>query len=408
MMPLPFLALKQPSCPFCYQRLDLDQVGFRCSGLAAPGRPPCSTYTDPVYSEHFGDASPLRPVIAETRPDGTFVLDETGRPRLLLGRSSQTCERCGGKSQERMCPSCHSRLPVNLDKNSPMIGIVGARNSGKTVMLSVLQRELTRNTARRFAASIDTIGGRGGLADELERNRDAMDKQNGALPAQTAATGGAKKKPAVYEWRFDNRGRRASTIFSLYDNAGEDVASPSKALNQVYLSAADGIMLLLDPFSFPENLGRPGSPRQGGGDKPEDALDAITTVLQTARGARGKRKIAQPLAVVISKIDAFFPQIPAESPLLRPSSTEPFFDDRESRDIHDHVASLVDAWGGDNLLRKLEHNFQNYRLFGISALGAEPDYSRGTVNPRGVLPHRVAEPLLWLMAERGFVPTKQV
>ena len=65
---------------------------------------------------------------------------------------------------------------------------------------------------------------------------------------------------------------------------------------------------------------------------------------------------------------------------------------------------MIEQWGGDALLRMLDSNYEKYRLFGASALGAEPQYQSRTVNSRGVLPHRVAEPLLWLMADRGFLP----
>lgn len=405
-MPLPFLPKKNPACPFCYQRLDLSQVAFRCSGLAAPGRPSCGVFPDPVYAAEFGDSTPQRPVIAEIFEDGSFILDERKRPRLLRARSSQTCERCGGRSQERTCPHCHSRLPVNLDQNSPMIGLVGAPYAGKTVLLSVLQYELTHGIARRFGASIDSLGGHGGLAGELESNRQAMGRDS-ILPGKTAATGRTKKQPAVYEWRYRNRGKDVSTIFSLYDNAGEDVAHARNALDQTYLAAADSVILLLDPFSFPENLHLPGRPQQDRPSSPEEALDAITTVLQTVHGVQSGKRIKQPLAVVIPKIDAFFDRIPSQSPLLKPASDAPYFDEQESLDIHDHVASLVEDWGGDNLLRKLQHNYENYRLFGVSALGAEPDYGTARVNERGVLPHRVAEPLLWLMAQRGFIPKEE-
>jgi hypothetical protein len=54
----------------------------------------------------------------------------------------------------------------------------------------------------------------------------------------------------------------------------------------------------------------------------------------------------------------------------------------------------------------LELNYTTYRLFVASALGAEPNYRTNTVNSRGVLPHRVAEPLLWLMARRKFIRTE--
>jgi hypothetical protein len=48
-------------------------------------------------------------------------------------------------------------------------------------------------------------------------------------------------------------------------------------------------------------------------------------------------------------------------------------------------------------------NYADYRYFGVSALGAEPDYRGHTVAPGGIRPHRVADPVLWLLSKKGTV-----
>jgi hypothetical protein len=117
------------------------------------------------------------------------------------------------------------------------------------------------------------------------------------------------------------------------------------------------------------------------------------------------KKIKRPIAVVLAKIDAFFNQVGPDHPIRRPSVTGPYFSEQESLDLHNHVAALINQWGGSDVLNMLELNYTTYRLFVASALGAEPNYRTNTVNSRGVLPHRVAEPLLWLMARRKFIRT---
>lgn len=304
-----------------------------------------------------------------------------------------------------MCSDCHSVLPRSLDNTSPLFGLVGVRNSGKTVMLSVLHKELVRNVARRFDASIDNPGGSSGLARDLAYFEESMSGVGGKLPPQTAATQSAKKAPAVYEWKYSQGRRTSATIFSFYDTAGEDVGDQERALQQRYLGEAAGVILLLDPFAFPENAGRA---RERGvdssSDTPEATLDGITYVLQTRHQIKPNKKIKIPLAVVVSKVDAFFDQVPQNHPLRRRGGNEPTFDDNESKTIHDHMAAMITKWGGDNLLRKLNENYTDYRLFGVSALGAEPDYRSGEVSSRGLLPHRVADPLLWLLANKRFIP----
>lgn len=398
------------SCPFCYQDLDVRKVAFRCSGRGEPGRPACRDVSDPRRQAEFGDSTPVKPSIVQRDEQGAPVLDpQTNMPKDLLGSSTKRCTACGGESGIRICPSCHSLLPRGLNNDSPLFGLVGVRNSGKTVMLSVLHKELVTTVARRFDASIDNPGGSSGLSRDLASFERAMAQEGGSLPPQTSATGGVKKDPAVYEWKYRYKGNSRSTIFSFYDSAGEDVSRQEEAMKQQYLGQASGVILLLDPFSFPENqenAKRVGA-EAGSADTPESALDGITYILQTAEKVKANRKIKTPLAVVISKIDAFFDQIPAHHPLRQPGSDDGFFDEAGSVDAHEYVASLIARWGGDGLLRKLDVEYENYRLFGVSALGAEPNYRTGAINERGLLPHRVADPLLWLMADRGFIPVRK-
>lgn len=388
-------------CPYCYNAIAPSSLAVRCSGRAAPGKTRCVEAPDTVRVQFFSDGVPVLPIISG--PNG----------KQILAKSEAECPECGAVSAIRVCPDCHSRMPRSFDADSPLFGLVGVRGSGKTVMLAVLQKELYSTIARRFDASIDSPGGKTGLAGELESYfRGMEDGSNGILPAQTTQSSGMRI-PAVFEWRFSKRSmggklsRDVSTLFSFFDSAGEDLASEDRALGQHYLAATSGVILLLDPFGFPGNRERAISSGVDPGSlttSPDTVLRALTTVLQTAERTKKNKKIKQPVAVVVSKIDAFFGDIPDDHPMRRPSSKLGYFDDAESLTIHDHVAAMIEQWGGDSLLRMLDNNFEKYRLFGASALGAEPQYQTAKVNARGVLPHRVGEPLLWLMADRGFLP----
>jgi GTPase SAR1 family protein len=408
-MGIGIFARQTTACPYCYKEMDVTKVAFRCTGRGAPGLPACEPVPNSKRKREFSDSSPVMPSIAKLDADGTPEVNQLGDPVDILAKTSATCLRCGGASGVRMCPECHSILPRSFDTGSPMFGLVGVRNSGKTVLLSVLHKELVRKVAKRFNSSIDTPGGSTGLARDLALFEETMSRQGGTLPPQTAATGAAKKTPAVYEWKYRTKNTTASTIFSFYDSAGEDISRQDQAMMQQYLGQSSGVILLLDPFAFPENVARAEERGAGtaGADTPESALDGITYVLQTTHNVKRNKKIKVPLAVVISKIDAFFDQVPPNHPLRQAADTDGVYDLTESQTIHDHVAAMITQWGGDGLLRKLENEYSNYRLFGVSALGAEPEYRSGEVNTRGLLPHRVADPLLWLMADRGFIPSRE-
>lgn len=388
------LGPKTVPCPHCYRPIDLSHVVFRCTGQAEAGRTGCTPRVDAHRQQVLGDGTPVRPIIR--------VGDVEVR-----GKSSTVCPDCGARSAVRCCEHCHSPLPSSIQKDSPLIGLVGVRGSGKTVMLSALHTELTKNVARRFRAAIDNPTGASGLARQLQQNAAEMSKPGGSLPQQTQR--GEKSAPAVYEWRYQVRSRIRSILFSFYDNAGEDFASEDRATELAYLGQVSGLILLLDPFSFPENAHLASQKRitVSHSDTPEQVLASLTEVLRKAHGTKPTKKIRVPVAVVVSKIDAFFDGLGPNHPLREPSSTLAAFDESEAADLDEHMKSLIADWGGDGLLRSLEINFQTYRVFGASALGAEPDYAKGTTNSRGRLPHRVAEPFLWLLAARGFLPVRK-
>jgi hypothetical protein len=278
-------------------------------------------------------------------------------------------------------------------------------------MLTVLTQELTTTVARRFSASIDAVGN-SRLLSKLDKFRTDMSIGGGHLPDQTATYSQIETVPAVFEWQLPKNtligARTVSTILSFYDTAGEDLSNLDIAREQHYLAAADGLILLLDPFGFPENrnnaLNRGVDPSMLK-DEPRSVLRNVTELLREADRLAANKKIKRPIAVVLAKIDAFFNEVGPDHPIRRPSVTGPYFSEQESLDLHNHVAALISQWGGSGVLNMLELNYTTYRLFVASALGAEPDYRRNTVNSRGVLPHRVAEPLLWLMARRKFIRT---
>lgn len=395
------MMLKTAACPYCYTRINPRFLAFRCSGRPAPGKAACTPKEDPTRVSVLADRTPLLP---------------TFQPELwinLVGRHA-VCPQCLGPTGTRVCPVCHSVLPDNFTADSPLFGIVGVRGAGKTVLLTVLGKELTETVARRFDASIDAIGS-SNLLTRLAKSRAEMEGQDRKLPSQTSRKNAAETVPAVYTVTLEKIGiaglkRDVSTIFSFYDTAGEDLTTSDSTRDQHYLAAADGLILVLDPFGFPAN--RDSALRRGVDpgslhDEPRAVLRALTDVLRETENLKGKGKIQKPVAVVVAKIDAFFDQIGPDDPIRSPSPRQPFFDENESRALHEYVASLIGRWGGDDLLRAFEKHYRTYRFFAASALGAEPEYKANRVNSHGVHPHRVAEPLLWLMARRGLVGSKE-
>ena len=173
-------------CPYCYEAFSEQGIKFRCAGGIGRG---CAPEADPVLRDRTGYAGALPPV---------FTAD--GR------RTSAACPQCETLSTARVCPGCHSRLPVLFGKvPSRLIALVGAKQSGKTVFMTVLLHELMHDLGTRLDAAISG-------ADEETLHRFASDYEKplyreSLLLPPTNAAGLHNRVPLVF--RFTTEGPAA-------------------------------------------------------------------------------------------------------------------------------------------------------------------------------------------------------
>jgi hypothetical protein len=389
------------ACPYCYNKIDQSRLAFQCMGRGVPGNPTrCTRSRDDVRVQYTGVGDPMLPVF-------------TVAGRNLLGTGSEAaCPTCGGKTSVRACPICHTPLSATFaESKSPLIGMVGGKGAGKTVYTAVLHHELRTSVRRRFQADIRLAGGQQGGSGSarrwLETNEDQL-FHDGKLFGGTAAAVDGMRAPVVIEWRQPRRngwGREVydTTVLSFYDAAGEDLTSNERALAQAYLGVAGGLILLLDPWQLPGAADRIDVPQSvvGGAAPPLDVLGAITEMLRHVHRVKAKNKVPVPLAVVFAKMDAFYPVLGPDHPLMRETSTAAGYDDAAGLDTHEHVRAMLHEYGADDIDALLMFNYKTFRYFAVSALGAAPDYATGVVDKAGVRPRRVEEPLLWLLSRFG-------
>ncbi|MFY9931576.1 MAG: hypothetical protein WAK82_26595 [Streptosporangiaceae bacterium] len=371
-------------CPYCYEEVSRRQAWFRCSGRLSPGGQRCAPEADLVLRERTGFGGALPPAFAADGRGGTAL-----------------CPVCRAETAIRICPVCHSRLPVHFGQvGSRMIVPVGAKEAGKTVFMTVLVHELMHRTGQQFDAAITG-------ADDHTRHRYVSEyerplyRESTLLPPTTGA-----EAPLVF--RFTTPEHR--TLLSFFDTAGENLRSAqSIEQNARYLGAADGVLLLLDPLQMrgARELAAPGTrlPTPGGpDDEPATVLENVTDLLMTGAGKPGKR-IAKPLAIVFTKMDTLLGDLRPTSPLLRPPPDVPYFDERDSLEVHTEIQRLLARWEGSRIDQIAQLNYRHYRYFGVSALGETPT-GDNRVAPRGVRPYRVASPVLWILAQFGIIPVK--
>ncbi|KAB8165724.1 hypothetical protein FH609_014990 [Streptomyces sp. 3MP-14] len=388
---------KRLTCPYCYETFTARKILFRCTTRPSPTRKRCEAIRDEVLLERLGQ-----------RRDGGPVFAADGR------RLSATCAGCDGVTNYRICPVCHSTLPVQFGMvDNRLIAMVGARESGKTVFMTVLLHELMNRVGERFRVSL--MG-----ADDATMVRFGKEYQDklydqGQMLIGTRSAGAQVNNqvdPLVFRFGVTRRrwfGDTAQhTVLSFFDTAGEDFNSrESVELNTRYLANADGIILILDPLQLPgaAELAAPGTlmPRTDDVDTPANVLARVSNLLLARDGGGRRGKATTPIAVVFAKMDALLHHLDPGSPLRAHPPRGDRFDIADSLDVHHEVRGLLRQWDGVTLDQMLENNHARYRYFGVSALGRTPT-SDGRVAATGIQPYRVTDPLLWLLSEFRAVP----
>jgi hypothetical protein len=127
----------------------------------------------------------------------------------------------------------------------------------------------------------------------------------------------------------------------------------------------------------------------------------VTEALRQRQGTPAGDRLRVPVAVALTKVDALAPALARQSALHRDRATPAALDldDREAVDAQ--VRGLLHEWEAGQLDVYLRQQYAEYALFGLSALGGVP--REGRVGTGGVRPHRVEDPLLWLLHRFGML-----
>jgi len=385
-------------CPYCYEKITPKEIRFRCTGRKSKTGQNCPTEPDKVLQRWTGSNERLGPVFAA---DGKA--------------SKAQCPTCHGETTIRVCPHCHRTLPVHFGGvSSRLIALVGAKETGKTVFMTVLVHEMMNKIGSRFDAAMSG-------ADDKTRERFAgsyegpLYRERRLLGATTTARSSGRD-PLVFRFTTEEKRRLGAaaphhTLLSFFDTAGEDLTSDQSVEENVrYLTAADGIVLLLDPLQMPgaRDQAKPGTklPAAGGvADDPANVLERITDLVSKVDGG-AKKKISKPLAVAFTKMDTLDHGLRDSSPLRRPASQSPFFDETDSLEVHAEIQRLLDRWDGSRIDQLTSKHYQSYRYFGLSALGESPTQDN-KVSDRGIRPYRVADPFLWELSGFGAIKAQK-
>jgi GTPase SAR1 family protein len=389
--------MPQAACPFCFRKVDTSRLAFQCTGHGAK---PCTKSEDPKRIAMTGNHAVSFP---------TFV------PAAVNGKQP-TCPTCGGVAKRRACPACHTAVPISFkDSDSPMIGLIGSKGSGKTVLMTVLVKHLRETVGKQFAAAVklstDNPDGLGGAEAYKTHREDAL-FEHGALPTKTDwANAGNRRIPLVLEWQSTKNGmfgRSAprSTILSFLDTAGEQLNTLEETYSLDYVAACDSLIIALDPFAIPgarARLNLPEAAIQSTDGAPLTVIEHVTEMLRVELSVKNNKRIKLPVAVVFTKMDAFYRAMDRGNPIMNPPGRLPAYQEADGQAVHEEMRALLHDWNAGDIDNQMSLNYEKFRFFGVSALGAEPHYAQQQAAAGGIRPHRIEDPLLWILSKEGTI-----
>ncbi len=285
------------------------------------------------------------------------------------------------------------------------MGLIGTKASGKSNFIAVALHELEYRVGPRFNGSLM-------LLDDASRRRvdtDLMPRLYGegmVLEASASARGDLStvRDPLVARLSLGAGGSASHSNLVFFDSAGEDLESLHVLEREArYITQSHGLILLVDPLQIP-------SVRDELADSialPEEPFDAysmlgrVSSLLREARAIPAGRPIDVPLALAVSKFDAVRPLLSEAHPVFSLPTHDGGFDPTVARSVSAAVRADLAGWLGEHLDSYVRQEFAHSSYFGVSALGANPVDSR---LPNGVAPHRVEDPVLWMLDTWGALP----
>lgn len=393
-------------CPYCFTKNKTTSVQLQCKN------PRCDKEVDMEYTRYM-HADETMP----TKRGRCFPVKIKGRLPL-----SGECPQCGQTSYQAVCPACHNPLPeATLDGTDMIISVVGARGTGKSVYVGVLINELKHRIAPDFGGSLE------GHDDSLARYKDNFFKrmyedENKKLPDQTASSmttvNNGAYMPYIFTLRLPKTGLFAGKqvncfTFVFFDTAGEDLDNPDiMSVVNKYIAASSGIIFLLDPLQIPDvhnaldeqTIKGATSVGYGSVNDPNSIMTNVARLIRNMNQMREGDKIKIPVAATFSKFDAIESIVPNGMTIetTSPHASSGIFDMSDWNNVNSEVKGLLQEWDYADFITQVENNYTNCAYFVVSALGLHnnPRLDQSIDKPH---PHRVEDPLLWLLKENGVI-----
>ncbi len=331
----------------------------------------------------------------------------------LMGKPPQPpIDKQGKRYPLKVCPNeeCKDKkLPYTAgNQESLVIGIIGAKFSGKSHYIASMIQRLESQVGADFNASLLPV------SDETSnryKNEFYNYLQNNFEIPTTIGT----PLPLIYDLSiaFPGSNEIRAVTLALYDTAGENFNNEN-TVNEImqYLQVASGIIFLIDPLQWssvrevtPKSVNLPDSDKMA---DPNTIISRVLIELQNRKVIKEGGRLSIPVAVVLTKCDVLCTAGWIEKNRLWNTDARHIgsFDLEIHNDMAGMMSEYLQKWdhGAQATYNTVKGRFSKYAFFGTSATGCASDPT--TRQYKYVSPWRVEDPLLWLLAELGVIPVK--
>jgi hypothetical protein len=365
-------------CPGCHEPMDIPI--FTC--------PDCQQDHDRLWPSIYGVFSHRC-----KGPDGKSC------GRLLPSVRLRFFALSIGRAQDdisRHCPHCTyvfgSEIGQAINVHLP---IVGGPSAGKSSYILTATNAFKNLYQNRYGYTVQ-------FADD-QGTREYTQKLEGLL--QTGFVEGTRATAHVtraYTMKIQAPRAALSSLAYFYDAPGEAYMTIHNAREQKYFHYAHGILFVVDPFFIPEyrmqheaEFGRYEAQgmRFALGLDPQTVYERMFSLFEEKVGLSKGKAFSHPLAVVVSKADAFSLEEEIGSSAAQKLMSRDAKITHEEDALHKLVQDFLIRYGMGPLVQNITMQFKQVRYFSCSALGRMPSGNdRSPYTSR-----RVEAPLIWLL-----------
>ncbi len=157
--------------------------------------------------------------------------------------------------------------------------------------------------------------------------------------------------------------------------------------------------------SIPQNILNWSTSASHDTDASADMVDGLATYIRHNCGIAPGKLINKDVAVVFTKIDAVKDTF-GSATVMQPSPHLACkgFVKADADAVDAEIRDWLESQGENTFLDAIDINFEKSRVrfFGVSSFG-QPPTGRNQLGK--VMPHRVLDPLIWMLSKEGIVPT---